>query len=286
MKRWLIVLCLVVVHDSAIAATPKKSDAPLWKQFLSLFSPVAAPAHARRHVVREHVRFAEPEPATGSVPTPDVPRVRHHVSREPQRVAEPEEPTSAETPEPASEAPHVRHHVAREPQRIVEPTEPASAETPAPAPEAPHVRHHVAREPLRVAQPTQPVSAEPAEPAPAETPSAPAVERAAEPPAIRPRVGSGDRDGRCGDGERIVSAYYWEGRHTASGQPFDPHGLTAAHRTLPFGTRLTVINPRTGQSVTVTINDRGPYTRGVSLDLSLGAAQVIGMHGTGVVCIL
>jgi rare lipoprotein A len=84
----------------------------------------------------------------------------------------------------------------------------------------------------------------------------------------------------------VVSAYYWEGSHTASGQPFNPHGLTAAHRTLPFGTHLTVSNPRTGKTVTVLINDRGPFVRGVSLDLSLGAAQAIGLHSTGSVCIL
>jgi rare lipoprotein A len=90
----------------------------------------------------------------------------------------------------------------------------------------------------------------------------------------------------CGGGKRIISAYYWEGRHTASGQPFNPRGMTAAHRTLPFGTQLTVSNPRTGKSVTVVINDRGPYTSGVSLDLSLGAAQAIGMRGTGAVCLL
>ncbi len=94
------------------------------------------------------------------------------------------------------------------------------------------------------------------------------------------------RDSACNGGHRIVSAYYWEGHHTASGQPFNPHGMTAAHRTLPFGTHLTVTNPRTGRTVTVTVNDRGPYTHGVSLDLSLGAAQAIGMHGTGTVCIL
>jgi len=62
--------------------------------------------------------------------------------------------------------------------------------------------------------------------------------------------------------------------------------MTAAHRTLPFGTHLTVTNPRTGQSVNVVVNDRGPFVRGVSLDLSLAAAKAIGMHGTGSVCIL
>jgi rare lipoprotein A len=90
----------------------------------------------------------------------------------------------------------------------------------------------------------------------------------------------------CNGGRRIVSAYYWEGRHTASGQPFNPRAMTAAHRTLPFGTHLNVTNPRTGKTVNVLINDRGPFVRGVSLDLSLGAAQAIGMHGTGSVCIL
>jgi rare lipoprotein A len=90
----------------------------------------------------------------------------------------------------------------------------------------------------------------------------------------------------CNGGRRMVSAYYWEGRHTASGQAFNPHAMTAAHRTLPFGTHLDVTNPRTGKTVNVLINDRGPFVRGVSLDLSLGAAQAIGLHGTGSVCIL
>jgi Lytic transglycolase len=90
----------------------------------------------------------------------------------------------------------------------------------------------------------------------------------------------------CEVGQRIISAYYGQGRRTASGEPFNPQGMTAAHRTLPFGTRLNVINPRTGQSVTVVINDRGPFVRGVSLDLTVAAAKAIGMRGTGTVCIL
>jgi rare lipoprotein A len=90
--------------------------------------------------------------------------------------------------------------------------------------------------------------------------------------------------GPCTQGVRIISAYYAEGKHTASGQRFNPNGLTAAHRTFPFGTRLIVINPQSGKSVTVTINDRGPFVRGVTLDLSAGAAKKIGMRGTGAVC--
>lgn len=94
------------------------------------------------------------------------------------------------------------------------------------------------------------------------------------------RVAGGGCSGRA-----MRAAYYWQGRHTASGQPFRPDGLTAAHRSLPFGTRLTVTNPRTGASVGVVVNDRGPFTRGLDIDLSRGAARAIGMTGTGTVCV-
>jgi rare lipoprotein A len=70
------------------------------------------------------------------------------------------------------------------------------------------------------------------------------------------------------------------GNRTASGERFNPKGLTAAHRSLPFGTCLRVGNPKTGRSVSVRVNDRGPFTKGVSLDLSYGAARAIGMHST------
>lgn len=95
----------------------------------------------------------------------------------------------------------------------------------------------------------------------------------------------GSRNSAC-NGQRVTAAYYWQGTRTANGERFNPHGLTAAHRTLPFGTKLTVTNPRTGKSVEVRINDRGPFVRGVSIDLSLGAAKAIGMRGTGAVCML
>jgi peptidoglycan lytic transglycosylase len=70
------------------------------------------------------------------------------------------------------------------------------------------------------------------------------------------------------------------GNRTASGERFNPSGMTAAHRSLPFGTCLKVGNPKTGRTVTVRVNDRGPFTKGVSLDLSLGAARAIGMRST------
>ncbi len=70
------------------------------------------------------------------------------------------------------------------------------------------------------------------------------------------------------------------GHRTASGEIFDPNGLTAAHKGLPFGTCLVIANPRTGKSVRVTVNDRGPFTTGIELDLSWGAAHAIGMLTT------
>jgi len=90
----------------------------------------------------------------------------------------------------------------------------------------------------------------------------------------------------CYSGQQVVATFYASGRRTASGQTFDPSGYTAAHRTLAFGSRVTVTNPKNGNSVTVVINDRGPFTRGITLDLTRGAARAIGMHGTQWVCML
>ena len=83
-------------------------------------------------------------------------------------------------------------------------------------------------------------------------------------------------------GQTVATWYGQEhaGKRTASGERFNPDGLTAAHRSLPFGTCLRVSNPKTGRSVSVHVNDRGPFTKGVSLDLSHGAAQAIGMRST------
>jgi len=72
------------------------------------------------------------------------------------------------------------------------------------------------------------------------------------------------------------------GRKTASGAIFRPEELTAAHRSLPLGTRVRVTNLSNGQSVLVTINDRGPYIRGRHIDLSVAAARAIGMLNRGV----
>jgi rare lipoprotein A len=85
-------------------------------------------------------------------------------------------------------------------------------------------------------------------------------------------------------GHSVVATYYTSGRRTASGEAFVSSGYTAAHRTLPFGSQVRVTNPDNGRSVTVTINDRGPFTRGVTLDLARGAAHAIGMSGTQWIC--
>jgi rare lipoprotein A len=92
-------------------------------------------------------------------------------------------------------------------------------------------------------------------------------------------------EGNC-SGQHIVATFYSSGRRTASGQTFNAGGYTAAHRTLAFGSHVTVTNPRNGKSVTVVINDRGPFTQGVTLDLASGAAHTIGMSGTQWVCML
>jgi rare lipoprotein A len=76
--------------------------------------------------------------------------------------------------------------------------------------------------------------------------------------------------------------YDGSGNRTATGERFNPEGMTAAHRHLPFGTRVRVTNTRNGRSVVVRINDRGPFIRGRVLDLSYGAARILGMISNGV----
>jgi len=79
-----------------------------------------------------------------------------------------------------------------------------------------------------------------------------------------------------------IASFYSQGTKTASGEKFDPNELTAAHPTLPFGTKLRVTNQHTGRSVTVRVNDRGPYVPGRVVDVSYSAAQELGMVGRGV----
>jgi len=97
------------------------------------------------------------------------------------------------------------------------------------------------------------------------------VEIASEEPAATP-IGSG------------TASYYadrFNGQRTASGERFSNADFTAAHRTLPFGSRVRVTNPRSGASVVVRINDRGPFTHGRTIDLSRAAAQQVGIVRAG-----
>lgn len=78
----------------------------------------------------------------------------------------------------------------------------------------------------------------------------------------------------------IASVYSTEsGSRTASGQKLDPQALTAAHRTLPFGTKVRVTNKKNGQSVVVTVNDRGPFVRGRVIDVTPAGARALGFSG-------
>ncbi|WP_243719526.1 septal ring lytic transglycosylase RlpA family protein [Actinomadura sp. KC06] len=85
------------------------------------------------------------------------------------------------------------------------------------------------------------------------------------------------RSGSC------KASYYWEGQMTASGEAFDPSELTAAHKTLPMGSKVRVTNKNNDRSVIVRINDRGPYAGGRCLDLSKAAMKKVGGTGAGVI---
>ncbi len=81
-----------------------------------------------------------------------------------------------------------------------------------------------------------------------------------------------------------VASYYadeFHGRKTSNGETYDMNALTAAHRTFPFGTRVRVTNLENNKTVIVRVNDRGPFKEGRIMDLSLGAAKVLGVIGTG-----
>jgi len=86
---------------------------------------------------------------------------------------------------------------------------------------------------------------------------------------------------------RIVSSYHLKAswyeccKKTANGEKYNPEGMTAAHRSLKFGTRLRLTNPKNGKSVVVRINDRGPFIKGVDLDVSRGVARHLDMIKSG-----
>ena len=84
------------------------------------------------------------------------------------------------------------------------------------------------------------------------------------------------------EGEASYYGEQFQGKPTASGEPFDQGGMTAAHPELPLGTEVTVTNPETGTQVEDEVNDRGPYADGRKIDLSKGAAEELGIVEDGV----
>jgi rare lipoprotein A len=78
-----------------------------------------------------------------------------------------------------------------------------------------------------------------------------------------------------------LASYYTEGTKTANGETFNAAELTAAHPSLPFGTKLRVTNTTTGKSVVVRVNDRGPFVKGRVVDVSYSAARALGMVNSG-----
>ncbi|MGB8637466.1 MAG: septal ring lytic transglycosylase RlpA family protein, partial [Pseudolabrys sp.] len=79
-----------------------------------------------------------------------------------------------------------------------------------------------------------------------------------------------------------LASFYSDEQQTANGEKFNPNALTAAHPTLPFGTQLRVTNVATRRSVTVRVNDRGPFVPGRIVDVSYSAAETLGIVGRGV----
>ncbi len=90
---------------------------------------------------------------------------------------------------------------------------------------------------------------------------------------------------KAADAMHGLASYYGKGERTATGEVFDPRGLTAAHRTLPFGTRVRVTRVDTGDSVIVRINDRGPFKEGRVIDLSQRAAEDLRMTDKGLTAV-
>ena len=96
-----------------------------------------------------------------------------------------------------------------------------------------------------------------------------------------PAAPSAPQETALGSGSASYYAAKFHGRRTASGEVFNNNAMTAAHRTLPFGTKVRVTNPATGKSVVVRINDRGPFTRGRMIDVSRAAAEELGLVQRG-----
>jgi rare lipoprotein A len=118
-----------------------------------------------------------------------------------------------------------------------------------------------------------------------ESPPAPTPRSVAQPPPVLPAPAPPASETNAKASKTVKASYqgsYTAGHLTASGEPYNPNGLTAASRNLPIGSVVKVTNPDTGKSVKVIINDRGPFVHGRSLDLSKRAAEKVGITHKGV----
>lgn len=118
---------------------------------------------------------------------------------------------------------------------------------------------------------------------PSPPPTQPAPSKPGQPPSARPQP---EVPAPIIQGEEGIASWYghpFDGRRTSSGEVYNMHAMTAAHRTLPFGTMVRVHDLENGKSVVVRINDRGPFVEGRIIDLSYAAAKAMGMDGTALV---
>jgi rare lipoprotein A len=138
---------------------------------------------------------------------------------------------------------------------------------------------------------TRTTSATPAQSAtPSASPSAaPSATPTTATPTLRPKAAATPKKKKATAAYRVVrtgtceASFYGEGQQTASGESFNPSALTAANKTMPFGTKVRVTNKANGESVIVRINDRGPYAGGRCLDLSTAAMRAVGGLSAGVI---
>lgn len=132
----------------------------------------------------------------------------------------------------------------------------------------------------------QPITPAPAAPTVPAAPTAPAAATPAAPAVVAPAAAPDKKaTAATGDVETGKAVYYgrkFAGRRTASGQRFNPAAMTAAHNTLPFGTKVKVTNTKNNRSVVVVINDRGPSTPGRIIDVSAAAAKKLGFIRAGI----
>ncbi|MFI7615221.1 septal ring lytic transglycosylase RlpA family protein [Nonomuraea terrae] len=194
------------------------------------------------------------------------------------------EPVTTSSPTPAKTA-------RTTPSPAASPHKPSRRHSPAPSSPAPRPSAVVApAKALRSPQPTKSPSPAESPKAKTKTESLKAETETAKKAAYRTRVARNEdtRGERRKPRSRVIASgscgasYYGEGQMTASGERFNPSAMTAAHKTLPMGSRVRVTNPDTGESVTVRINDRGPFVGGRCLDLSEGAFAALGDLSAGV----